>query len=169
MAVSRLIFVLPLPCALIGCRVIGAVASTAAGASTGTITANPVVGYATAVGVNAGIDALEDYIARARQGAEQDAIVRAVGEMQVGETRNWKIVHTIPMFDNEHGEMMVTRVIATPLTTCKEVLFTVDQGSGIHLRQSLYTTSACLDTRGWRWAAAEPATARWGYLQHISR
>ena len=162
---SRFALLLLGPCLLIGCRTIGAVAGAAAGASVGTISSNPLIGYSVAVGVNAGIDDLEDYIARVRQNAEQDAIVQAVGTMNVGDMRYWKIVHTIPMFDNEHGEMRVTRMITNPLTECKEVLFTVDKGN---VPQAIYTTSACQDTQGWKWAAAEPAIERWGYLQHIS-
>lgn len=154
--------------ALCACGSAGAVAGAVVGASTGAATVNPIVGYAVAVGVNAGVDELQRYIARLRQGAEQDAIVAAVGQMQVGETRPWKIVHDIPLFDDEHGEMQVVRSIDTPLAQCREVLFTVDEGRPQHLRRTPYTTDACLDTRGWSWAEAEPATERWGRFQHIS-
>jgi hypothetical protein len=150
------------------CSTINAIVGAAAGAATGTATTNPLVGYGVAVGVNAGLDELQHYVARLRQNAEQDQIVGAVGEMQIGETRNWKIVHDIPEFDDEHGQMQVTRVIDTPLTQCKEVLFTVDEGQGAKLRRVLYTTDACHSLHGWKWAAAEPAVERWGYLQHIS-
>lgn len=150
------------------CSSVGAIAGAAAGASTGAATVNPFVGYGVAVGVNAGVDALQQYIARVRQNAEQDEIAVAVGQMGVGETRSWKIVHDIPLFDDQHGEVKVTRLIDTPLAQCKEVLFTVDEGSAPKLRRSLYTTDACRNTRGWKWAQAEPATERWGYFQHIS-
>jgi hypothetical protein len=163
----RALVILTMPL-LAGCSALGGISGAVAGASTGAVTANPVVGYAVAVGVNASVDELQKYVARVRQGAEQDAIVDAVGDMDVGTTRPWKIVHRIPMFDDEHGDMEVTRLIQTPLTDCKEVVFTVDQGRGAHLRQTLYVTSACLDSQGWKWAAAEPATNRWGYFQHIT-
>ena len=156
-----------LPGVLGGCSVIGAVAGAAAGASTGAATANPLVGYGVAVGVNAGIDALQNYVTRVRQNAAQDEIAVAVGQMGLGETRDWKIVHDIPEFDDEHGEMQVVRLIDTPLTQCKEVVFTVDAGRGPRLHRTPYTTDACRDTRGWKWAQAEPATERWGYFQHI--
>lgn len=159
---------LALPMVLDGCGSIGAVTGAVVGGSTGAATANPIVGYAVAVGVNAGVDDLQEYVARVRQGAEQDAIADAVGLMPPGQARPWKIVHDIPMFDDEHGEMAVVRLIRTPLTTCKEVLFTVDHGQGVRLRRHLYTTDACLDSVGWKWAEAEPATERWGYFQHIS-
>jgi hypothetical protein len=149
------------------CSSVGAIAGATAGASLGAATVNPIVGYGVAVGVKAGVDALQQYVARVRQNAEQDEIVVAVGQMDVGEMRSWKIVHDIPMFDDEHGQMQVVRTIDTPLTQCKEVLFTVDEGSGSKLRRALYTTDACRNTRGWKWAQAEPATERWGYFQHI--
>lgn len=167
-AVVRLAVLLLAMAGLVGCRSLGGISGAVAGASTGAATANPIVGYAVAVGVNAGVDELQKYIARVRQNAEQDAIVEAVGEMDVGTSRPWKIVHEIPMFDDEHGEMKVTRLIQTPLTVCKEVMFTVDNGTGTHLHQTLYVTSACLDSQGWKWAAAEPAVDRWGYFQHLA-
>ena len=150
------------------CSTVSAIVGTAAGAATGTVTTNPLIGYGVAVGVNAGLDELQKYIARTRQNAEQDQIAMAVGQMQPGEARDWKIVHDIPMFDDEHGTVQVVRLIDTPLTQCKEVLFTVDEGGGPRLRRTLYTTDACRNTRGWKWAEAEPAVERWGYLQHIS-
>ncbi len=156
------------PLLVAGCSSAGAIAGAVVGVSTGAATVNPVVGYVTAVGVNAGVDALQQYIARVRQGAEQDAIVDAVGEMQPGQTRPWKIVHDIPLFDDEHGQMQVVRSIDTPIAQCREVLFTVEHGTGAHPRRKPYVTDACHDTNGWRWAAAEPATERWGYFQHIS-
>jgi hypothetical protein len=158
-----------LPLAGLGaCSTVGPIAGAVVGASTGAATVNPILGYAVAVGVDAGVDELQHYVARVRQGAEQDAIATAVGQMQVGEVRRWQIVHDIPMFDDEHGDVQVVRLIDTPLTQCKEVLFTVDEGRPPHLRRTPYATDACLDTRGWSWAEAEPATDRWGYLQHIS-
>lgn len=150
------------------CSTVSAIVGAAAGAATGTVTTNPIVGYGVAVGVNAGLDELQKYVARTRKNAEQDQIAIAVGQMQPGETRDWKIVHEIPMFDDEHGTMQVVRLIDTPLTQCKEVIFTVDEGKGPRLRRALYTTDACRNTRGWKWAEAEPAVERWGYLQHIS-
>ena len=62
----------------------------------------------------------------------------------------------------------VVRAIDTPLVQCKEVLFTVDSGRGAHEKRVPYVTDACHDTKGWKWAAAEPATERWGYFQHVS-
>jgi hypothetical protein len=151
-----------------GCSMVGPISGAVAGGATGAVTVNPIVGYATAVGVNAGVDELQKYIARTRQNAEQDAIIVSVADMQPGQIKYWKIVHKIPMFDNEHGTMQVTREIDTPLTQCKEILFTVDKGQGAKLKQTPYITAACRDDAGWKWAESEPAIVRWGYFQHIS-
>lgn len=154
---------------LTGCQSVGAISGAAVGASTGAVTVNPIVGYVTAIAVAAGVEELQHYVARVRQGAEQDAIVEAVGTMQPGEKRPWKIVHDIPMFDDEHGEMQVVRSIDTPIAQCKEVLFTVEQGHAPRLQRTPFVTGACRDSNGWKWAEAEPATERWGYLQRLAQ
>ncbi len=74
--------------------------------------------------------------------------------------RPWEIRHTIP-FGNEHGQLEAVREIATPLTTCREIVFSVEDDPPEH-----YTTTLCRGAERWTWAAAEPAVDRWGYLQH---
>ncbi len=54
-----------------GCQMVGPISGAVVGSATGAATVNPIVGYATAVGVNAGVDELQKYIARVRQNAEQ--------------------------------------------------------------------------------------------------
>jgi hypothetical protein len=158
---SLLLFV---PLALDGCRFVGELAGAAAGGASASATANPLVGIAVGVAVNTGIDATVDYIVRKRQQAEQDAIAGEVATMQVGDRRPWKIEHDIPI-GNEHGEVQVTRVIATRLTLCKELAFSVASGSGPTETQHWYTTNACQNGDHWKWALAEPAAERWGSLQ----
>jgi hypothetical protein len=150
--------------ALCGCRFAGQLVGAAAGGATAAASANPAVGIAVGVAVNSGIDAATSYIVRARQGAEQDAIAGEVAKMEVGDRRPWKILHDIPI-GNEHGEVQVTRMIATPLATCKEVVFSVEDGGGATLKRAWYTTQACRSGEHWKWALAEPAVERWGVLQ----
>ena len=78
----------------------------------------------------------------------------------MGEFRPWRIRHTIPI-GNARGELAVVREYATPLATCREVVFTVEDGN----RPAVFTTSLCQRAAGWKWAAAEPAVDRWGFLQ----
>ena len=78
----------------------------------------------------------------------------------LGQPRAWEIRHTIPI-DNEHGELEAVREFATPLTTCREIVFTVIDGE----TRDMLVTTLCRQGQNWRWASAEPAVPRWGYLQ----
>lgn len=149
-----------MPIVLCGCHFAGDVIGAAAGGASGAATANPVVGVAVGVAVNSGIDASFSYFQRKRQQAEQDAIAKQVATMRVGDRRPWKIEHDIPI-GNEHGEVAVTNLIVTPLTLCKELVFSVES----HTQQHWYSTQACNDGARWKWSLAEPASERWEPLQ----
>ena len=140
-----------------GCAVVSDIAGLAAGGAAGSATANPVVGYAVGITVRAGVDELRRYVVRRRHQGEQDAIAQAAGTLPIGQSRAWEIRHTIPV-GNNRGYLTVVREIATPLATCREVLFTEEDGG-------LFTTPICQQQQGWKWAAAEPAVDRWGTLQ----
>ena len=146
--------------ALAGCGSVGSLAGAAVGISTAAGTVNPVVGAAAALGTKAAVDALVKYVTRKRQQGEQDAIVAAVGALPVGGVATWKIRHTVPI-GNAAGEVQVVRLIDTPLTQCKEAVFTVIDGTD----REQYVTTACRQAAQWKWAQAEPATERWGFLQ----
>ncbi|SFB80536.1 hypothetical protein [Collimonas sp. OK412] len=150
--------------ALSGCNSIGGFAGAAAGVASGAVTSNPAVGYAIGIGVQAATDATTKYVFRNWQKAEQDEIAAIVGQLDVGQARKWAIVHQIA-YGNEHGEVRVTRLIDTPLALCKEVLLSVDSGTGVELKRAWYTASACRSDDVWKWAVAEPAVERWGSLQ----
>lgn len=149
--------VLPL---LGGCAAVPDVAGLAAGGGAGAATGNPAVGFAVGLGVRVSVDELRKYVVRRRQTGEQDAIADAAGDAPVGEQRAWQIRHTIPV-GNARGELAVVREYTTPLATCREVVFTVEEDG----RPSLFTTSLCRQATRWKWAAAEPAVGRWGFLQ----
>lgn len=143
-----------------GCAAVSDVAGLAAGGGAGAATGNPVIGYAVGISVRAGVDEVRRYVVRRRQQGEQDAITDAAGTAPVGESRPWQIRHTIPI-DNARGELAVVREYATPLATCREVVFSVVDAD----HPSLFTTSLCRQATRWKWAAAEPAVDRWGFLQ----
>lgn len=143
-----------------GCAAVGDIAALAAGGGAGAATGNPAIGFAVGVTTQAGLRELRKYVLRRRQQGEQDAIADAAGAAPVGEQVPWAIRHTIPI-GNARGDLAVIREYTTPLTTCREVVFTVDDDG----RPSLFTTSLCRQATRWKWAAAEPATARWGFLQ----
>jgi hypothetical protein len=166
-AVTRPTPVILIPCILVslcGCRFTGELVGAAAGGASGAATANPAVGIAVGVAVNSGVDAAFAYLGRKWQQGEQDALAAEVGTMQAGESRPWAVHHIVPI-DNEHGTVEVTRDIVTPLTTCKELVFSVESGGAEHKREAWYITQACQDGAHWKWALAEPATGRWDLLQ----
>lgn len=145
---------------LAACSAIGSGAGAVVGLATGAGSANPAVGAAVGLGTKAAVDTLVKYVSRKRQQGEQDAIAAEVGALQVGGRAPWKIEHTIP-FGNEAGEVQVVRLIPNALAPCKEAVFTVRDGD----ETGHYATTLCLQDRTWKWAQAEPATERWGFLQ----
>jgi hypothetical protein len=149
---------------LAACSSAGGIAGAVAGAATGAASMNPVVGYAVAVGVRAGTDSAVDYVMRVRQNAEQTAIATVAGPLPPGVVMPWAIEHSIPIGD-EHGEVQVARVISTPLAVCEEIIFSVAKHKAPAPDDPRYVATTCHEPDGWRWASAEPAVARWGFLQ----
>jgi hypothetical protein len=128
----------------------------------GAITAGIGLG-AQAVAIT-GVQVLEKRV----HAAEQNAIAMAAGPVPVGGVAVWSIRHEIPIENNEHGELTVVQdftpvfqAAGRPAFDCKLVIFSVDHHTG----RDFYTTYVCADDGRWQWAAAEPATQRWGALQ----
>jgi len=143
----------------------GPVAGAATAVGLGAVTANPFIAYAAGVGTQAGVTALQKYFSRKLHQGEQDDIAAAVGQMQLGQEAAWQIRYDLPIGD-AHGDVSVTRVIASPLTTCKEAAFSVITSKNPEVQRPVYITTACQHSDGaWKWAEAEPATERWGALQ----
>ena len=148
-----LLLALPL---LGGCAVVSDLAGLAAGGAAGGATGNPVIGYAVGIGVRAGVDEVRRYVVRKRRQGEQDAIATVAGAAPLGQSRTWAIRHTIPV-GNTNGTLTVVREITNPLAPCREVLFSTEDG--------YFTAPICRGDSGWKWALANPAVGRWGYLQ----
>ncbi|MBP0491310.1 hypothetical protein [Roseomonas indoligenes] len=153
---------------LSGCGLATDLTSAAAGVAAGTATANPALGFGIAVGTRAAVQAGLNWAVRVRARGEQDAVAEAIGRLAPGETLAWRSEHTIP-FGDEEGEARLVREMVTPLATCREALFSIAEGEGAERTQEWFLTTACRQKGGdgerWKWAAAEPATARWGSLQ----
>lgn len=157
---SRLCVVLLLVATLAGCESVADLAGAGAGILSGAATANPAVGVGVGVAVRAAANEGMKRVAKARQRNEQEAIAALVADMEVGETRAWAVDQR---FVGDHqGEVSVIRLIETPLAACKEIAFSVLDNDG---NAEWFTTTACEDGGRWRWAAAEPAVARWINLQ----
>ena len=86
--------------------------------------------------------------------------------LPVGTVGTWSVTHSVPIEDDQKGELVVSREIgATP--TCiagKSSSPSIPSQNGQPAR-AFYTATVCLDGTRWKWASAEPATARWGSLQ----
>lgn len=145
---------------LAGCTSVAQIAAVVTGGIAGASTGNPAVGFLVGVATDAGANYVVRYVGRSRQAAEQDAIAQVAGDLPVGTAASWKIEHTIPI-GNEHGRLQVVRTIDSPLAACKELAFSVEDGK----QQSWFTTDICKQNETWKWAAAEPAVERWGFLQ----
>jgi hypothetical protein len=124
---------------------------------------------ALATGIGLGIQSSArfglQFVERDVHGAEQDRIAQAAGPLPVGGVAGWSVHHRIPIEANEHGEVTVTRVLGGGAMLCKDIIFSVNHTTKRGTRRAFYTASVCRDGPVWRWATAEPATARWGALQ----
>ena len=96
---------------------------------------------------------------------EQDAIAAVAGPLPPGTVAPWAVNHDVPLEDDEHGDLVVSRAFGAGPIQCKEVVFSVDRARKTGLERAFYITAVCQDGARWRWASAEPATERWGSLQ----
>ena len=147
--------------ALSACSAAPEITGVIVGAAAGGATANPVVGFGVGVATAAASDYAFKRISRSWHGGEQDAIAATAGPLAAGASADWQIRHSVPI-GNEHGTLRVVRTIANPLAPCKQVLFSVEEAGE---PPAWYSADLCQTQSGWKWASAEPAVARWGYLQ----
>ncbi len=143
----------------------GAGAGIAGAGIASAVTRNAAVTSGIGLGVNAaalaGVKALEKRVHR----TEQEQIAAAAGPLDVGARAQWISTPRVPIERTEHGELTVSRLIQAGGLDCKEVVFSVDRTTKAGLDRGFYTTTVCRDGAVWKWATAEPATARWGALQ----
>ncbi len=144
-----------------GCSAAGDVVGVVVGGAAGGATGNPAIGF----GVGVATAAISDYaiktVSRSWHQDEQDTIAAAAGALDAGGRGSWREVHSLP-FGNEHGQFEVVRQIDNPLAPCKQVLFSVEEAKE---PPAWYSVDICRQERGWKWASAEPAVERWGFLQ----
>ncbi|HQT79159.1 MAG: hypothetical protein B7Z80_25760 [Rhodospirillales bacterium 20-64-7] len=157
-------------CVLSGCgSVLTATTADVAGIAgagiSGAVTQSPTaaagIGLGVAAAANAGLQSVE----RDVHSREQDQIATAAGPLIPGQIGHWSVSHTIPIEKDEHGELVVTRLVGAADFDCKEIIFSVDTMEKKVVQKAFYTATVCRDGAKWKWASAEPATARWGALQ----
>lgn len=143
----------------------GDVAGIAAGGISAHITKSPAVATGIGLGIGAAANAGLGYAERRVHSTEQDRIAAAAGPLAPGQVAPWRVVHTIPIEANEHGEVTVTGETGGTGVRCKAIIFSVANLTDGKPDPSFYTASICGTGGVWRWASAEPATERWGSLQ----
>jgi uncharacterized protein YceK len=167
---TRLLLLLACATALSGCGSV-LTASTAdiagiAGAGVaGAVTKDAAVAAGIGLGVASAAGAGLQYTERVVHGHEQDQIAQQAGALPLGQVGHWSVSHDVPIEDDEHGDLVVTRLIGGGDFACREIVFSVDTIREKTPGRAFYTATVCRDGTVWKWATAEPATARWGSLQ----
>ncbi len=136
----------------------------------GAVSRDATIGAAIGLGVQSVAQAGLSVVQRRVHRAEQDRIAAIAGALPDSGAAPWSISHTVPIENDEHGSVVVTRILAArpeggAAFTCKEIVFSVETPAKTGIQRAFYTASVCLDGATWKWASAEPATARWGSLQ----
>jgi hypothetical protein len=150
----------------------GAGAGIGGAAVANAVTKNGAITAGIGLGAQAAATAGVQYLEKRVHAREQQAIAVAAGPVPVGGVAPWSVRHEIPIENDEHGEVAVVDDFApslatggTPAFDCKNVIFSVDTIVKHRPVREFYTTYVCRDAGIWKWATAEPATARWGALQ----
>jgi hypothetical protein len=131
------------------------------------VTNNAAVATGIGLGVVAAARAGVQYSERVVHRNTQDGIAKIAGPLDVGAIAPWSVTHSVPLEDDEHGRVTVSRSISTGALDCKEIVFSVDTAAtkNVPANSAFYVASICRDGDNWKWASAEPATERWGALQ----
>jgi hypothetical protein len=142
-------------------------AGIAGAATAAKVTHNAAVATGIGLGAVAAAKAGVQYSERIVHRNTQDSIAKAAGPLDVGGVAPWSITHSLPIEDDEHGRVTVSRTISSGALDCKEVVFSVDRDATKEAAASsaFYVAAVCRDGNAWKWASAEPATDRWGALQ----
>ncbi|MFM0047496.1 hypothetical protein [Paraburkholderia sediminicola] len=131
------------------------------------VTSNAAVATGIGLGALAAARAGVQYSERVVHTNTQDGIAKIAGPLEVGAIAPWSVTHSVPIEDDEHGRVTVSRTISAGALDCKEIVFSVDQTAtkNVPASSAFYVASICRDGDNWKWASAEPATERWGALQ----
>lgn len=147
----------------------GAVAGAGIGgaAIASAVTNNAAVATGIGLGAVAAARAGVQYSERVVHKNTQDGIAKIAGPLDVGAIAPWGVTHSVPIEDDEHGRVTVSRAISSGALDCKEIVFSVDRTAtqNVPASSAFYVASICRDGDNWKWASAEPATERWGALQ----
>lgn len=171
-ATALVALVVAISSALSGCSSLYSEGATAGAGIAGAalaakVTNNAAVATGIGLGAVAAARAGVQYSERVVHTNTQDGIAKIAGPLDVGAVAPWSVTHSVPIEDDEHGRVTVSRMISTGALDCKEIVFSVDQTAtkNVPASSAFYVASICRDGDNWKWASAEPATERWGALQ----
>jgi hypothetical protein len=171
-ATALIALVVAISSALSGCSSLYTEGATAGAGIAGAalaakVTSNAAVATGIGLGAVAAARAGVQYSERVVHKNTQDGIAKIAGPLDVGAIAPWSVVHSMPIEDDEHGRVTVSRAISTGALDCKEIVFSVDTTAtkNVPTSSAFYVASICRDGDNWKWASAEPATERWGALQ----
>ncbi|SEC93372.1 hypothetical protein SAMN02787142_2210 [Burkholderia sp. WP9] len=171
-ATALVALVVAISSALSGCSSLYSEGATAGAGIAGAalaakVTNNAAVATGIGLGAVAAARAGVQYSERVVHTNTQDGIAKIAGPLDVGAVAPWSVTHSVPIEDDEHGRVTVSRMISTGALNCKEIVFSVDQTAtkNVPASSAFYVASICRDGENWKWASAEPATERWGALQ----
>jgi len=129
------------------------------------VTRNATVAAGIGLGTLAAAQAGVKYVEKNYHEEQQDRIATVAGPLNVGKIASWESRHAIEIEPDARGKVTVSRQISSGDLNCKEIVFSVDQVDDHKPRSDFYTATVCEQAGRWKWASAEPATARWGSLQ----
>ncbi|MFM0226502.1 hypothetical protein [Paraburkholderia dipogonis] len=171
-ATALVAIVVAVSSALSGCSSLYSEGATAGAGIAGAalaakVTSNAAVATGIGLGAVAAARAGVQYSERVVHTNTQDGIAKIAGPLEVGAVAPWSVTHSMPIEDDEHGRVTVSRTISAGALDCKEIVFSVDQAAtkNVPASSAFYVASICRDGDNWKWASAEPATERWGALQ----
>src|SRR5881275_2243232 len=99
------------------------VAGIAGAGAANAVTKSAALATGIGLGIQAGANAGLQYAERRVHGAEQDRIAATAGPLPVGAVGVWSVHHRLPIEDDEHGQVVVTRVLGGGDMQCKEIIF----------------------------------------------
>lgn len=171
------------------------VAGVAGAGVASAVTSNAAAATGIGLGIAAGATAGLQYVERTVHGDGQDQIAAVAGALEPGVVGHWSVTYKLPIEEDQSGSLVVTRLIGSKDFQCREVVFSVDEPAASDTAKdapaaadapkdasddakpipvaarpepasrSFFITVICKDGPVWKWASAEPATARWGALQ----
>ncbi len=106
-------------------------------------------------------------------GIRRTSIASIAGPLAVGAVAPWSVTHSVPIEDDEHGRVTVSRTISSGTLDCKEIVFSVDRDR--HPEPSPPSSAfyvalgSAATAKSWKWASAEPATPTLGRIAMTAR